>query len=614
MSVEGQSANPRAAAPGIVNERYEVGDRLTGGTFFETFRGRDVRTGRPVAIKVLRPEHARDDAFAARLLDEARSAANLQHPNIAQVFDAWRENGTLYLAVEWVRGINLRDRIRRVAPFPLAVGVDIMQACAEALDYAHEAGYVHGDIRPDNIIITPDGRVKVTDFGLAANVAAGGSAQLSALPQAVHYMAPEIAQGRPPDARSDIYGLGCIFFEMLSGSPPYDADAPLAIAVKHLNDPVPSLRKANPNIPITVDGIAAKCLQKNPMERYVTAKALLDDILQVQDALRNDRPLVWSPIAPRGEPAPVTEKTRRPLRAARPVRAAPVHEADSGPSVRLLLGVFGMALVMVGVFFAIILSLMKSPAEVRLPSDLIGLTQENAALRLTQLGLKPDIRQEYNDRVAAGKVYDTAPKPGTDMRSGKTVTLYVSRGSQPIPVPDVVGKELAVAREAIRAAGLTLGETREEFSENIDKGQVISQSPTSDTQAQKKATVDLVLSKGPSPIPDLGSTGDSGSTPPDADPGDDPGGADDSTPQNPQPPDPSLPTHDQEVKIHIPRGDGTRKVRIIVRNEDGTEQIAYEQDHFAGEDIAPIVTTHGAKGKCQIRVYLDGKLIDAEDV
>src|SRR3569833_1359826 len=186
MTPEGSSANPTGTVP-LLNDRYELGERLAEGTFFYTHRGRDTQTGKPVAIKGLRPEYSGDESFAGRLLSEAQSAVNLRHPNIAEVYDAWRERGTVAIAAEWVRGINLKDRIRRVAPFPLAVAMDILLACTEALHYAHEHGFVHGDVRPDNVIITPEGRVKLTDFGVSSSISSSSRIQLNALPRAVYY-------------------------------------------------------------------------------------------------------------------------------------------------------------------------------------------------------------------------------------------------------------------------------------------------------------------------------------------------------------------------------------------------------------------------------------------
>ena len=336
MTPEGPSANPAGATAPVFNNRFEVGERLAEGTFFFTHRGRDIESGQPVAIKVLKPQYAADESFAERLLNEAQSARRLRHANIAQVLDAWEERGTLVIATEWVRGINLKDRIRRVAPFPLAVAMDITLACAQALQFAHENGYVHGDIRPDNVIITPDGRVKITDFGVGAAVAGSSRIQLNSLEQAAFYMAPELAEGKTPDTRSDLYSLGCLVYEMLAGVVPYDAETPLAVAVKHLNDPIPSLKKVNPSVPNAVDGMVAKCLQKNPAERYNAPLALLEDIHRVREAIRTDSSLAWSPLGSVAEEEVPKVRSREKARATAPRAEAGARVAEAALDVLLL--------------------------------------------------------------------------------------------------------------------------------------------------------------------------------------------------------------------------------------------------------------------------------------
>jgi serine/threonine-protein kinase len=667
MSSDGPSANPVSTAP-LLNERYEIGERLAEGTFFYTHRGRDHESGRAVAIKVLRPEFAGDEAFSGRLLSEARSATSLQHPNIAQVYDAFRERGTVVIITEWVRGINLKDRIRRVAPFPLAVAVDILQACAEGLNYAHESGYIHGDLRPDNVIITPDGRVKVTDFGLGASVAASKQIQLAALPQAVYYLAPELAEGRSPDVGSDIYSLGCLLYEMLVAATPYEADTPLAVALKHVQSPVPSARKANPSVPNAVDGIAQKCMQKDPKARYPSLTALLGDVRQVQDAIRSDRPLTWSPLKPPVETAPVPEKTppprvtrpERPPKAepvnAAPVRAAPVNaepvkvepaprpepavradpiskvqpvpraepesrrpaerpprrpapsppSGDTGPSLKLLMGVALFGILMIAAFFVGVNFIIHAPEEVPVPR-LAGKSQADALAQLQRIGLKGDVREDYRDREPAGTVFDTAPKPGVTLRAQKSVTLFVSKGPQPINVPDTSGKDLSAARRELKTAGLATGNTREEFSEVVPKGGVISQSPLAGNQVRKGSPVDLTISKGPEPIPDPQdeprNSGDQQTN------GGSPGQDNGAGSANGGKPSANLPEQEQEVTIEIPKSRvGPQTVKIVVRNADGTEETPYEQQHQPGETVTQMVTTRGAKGKSQIRIYLNNHL------
>lgn len=610
MSSEGTSANPTGTAVRLSNERFELGERLTESSFFHTYRGRDVQSGQPVAIKVLRPEWASEEAFASRLLSEAEAAATLQHPNIAQVHSAWRERGTVVIAAEWVRGINLKDRIRRVAPFPLAVAMDILLACAEVLNYAHERGFVHGDIRPDNIIITPEGRVKITDFGLGASVVSSQRIQLAALPRAVYYLAPELVEGRVTDAATDIYSLGCILYEMLAGVVPYDAETSLAVAAKHLHQPVPSLQKANPQVPNAVAGIAAKCMQKDPLQRYLTVQALIADIQKVREAIRSNSPLDWTPLkTPEESPALPRETKPRTVRRDRPVERE--REVHTGPSISLLAGLGVFAVVMVAGFAFFMSSLLfgnpfsGTPREVSVPAGLVGMQQQQAVDALKALGLTADVRADFSEKPE-GIVYDSVPKSGVEMRSGKPVILFVSKGSEPITVPDVVGKKRAEAQQSLQSVGLVMADTKTEFSEIYEKGEVIAQSPLGGTQAKKKSPVTLIVSKGPEPAPpDEPVAVETPDTTPTTEP---------DTPAEPVPQG-DMPVREHEVSIRVPRSaKSAQTVKIIVRNEDGSEQTVYEEEHQPGDEVKETVSTLGNKGKCQIRVYLNDHEISRTDV
>jgi serine/threonine-protein kinase len=610
MSTEGTSANPTGTAVRLLNQRYELGERLSESSFFQTYRGRDIESGQPVAIKVLRTEWAAEEAFATRLLSEAEAAATLQHANVAQVHAAWRERGTIVIVTEWVRGINLKDRIRRVAPFPLAVAMDILLACAEVLNYAHERGFVHGDLRPDNVIITPEGRVKITDFGLGASVTSSQRIQLAALPRAVYYLAPELVEGRVTDAATDIYSLGCILYEMLAGVVPYDAETPLAVAAKHLHQPVPSLQKANPQVPNAVAGIAAKCMQKDPLQRYLTMAALIADIQKVREAIRNNSSLDWTPIkAPEESPALPRESKSRPARRERPIERE--REVHTGPSVSLLAGLGLFAVIMVAGFAFYMSTLLfgspfgGGPRDVSVPAGIVGMQQQQAMDALKAVGLTADVRADFSEKPD-GIVYDSVPKSGVEMRSGKPVILFVSKGSEPVTVPDVVGKKRADAQEALQSSGLVMGETKTEFSEIYDKGEVIAQSPLGGTQTKKKSPVTLIVSKGAEPPPPP--------EPVDVDPSETTPDTETTTPTDTAPQG-EMPVREHEVSIRVPRSARSpQTVKIVVRNEDGSEETAYEEEHQPGEEVKQTVSTLGNKGKCQIRVYLNDREISRTDV
>src|SRR5688500_5316341 len=275
--------------------RYDILERTGEGSLFHVFKTRDKVLGRVVAVKTLLPAYAKDSEIGTALRKAAAGLVDLSHPNIARVYDLGEEDGSPFLVTEFVRGINLKERIRRIAPFTHSVAVDFGIAIGEALQHAHAQGVIHGDLRPQNVIVTPEGAVKVTDFGLAPVVAANEAAAKAAREVAVHYESPDLTATGVRSAATDIYALGAVLYEMLSGATPYPADTPEAVVQKHREDPVPSPKVVNPGVPKALEGIVMKALRKRPEERYHAVADMLNDLKQVRDALRFGKPLSWSP-------------------------------------------------------------------------------------------------------------------------------------------------------------------------------------------------------------------------------------------------------------------------------------------------------------------------------
>ena len=295
-----------------VNQRYEVVEKAGEGPLFTVYKAREKGTNRIVALKAVHPNYAAEGEFFGALKAGLEATANLSHPNIT-IFQEFSttEDGQPFAVVEFVRGINLKERVRRIAPFTLSVAVDYACAVTEALHYAHAVGQVHGDLRPQNVIISPEGAVKVTDFGVQQAIAVSPQAQQAVLRTAAPYHAPELSMKLPGSVSGDIYALGAILYEMLTGTPVYSADSPEGLADLHAFAAIPSPRVINPGVPRAVEGIILKCLQKKPEQRYRVVAELLNDLKAVRDALRFGKSLSWTPleipVAPVAPAAPETK-------------------------------------------------------------------------------------------------------------------------------------------------------------------------------------------------------------------------------------------------------------------------------------------------------------------
>lgn len=600
MSSDGQPGSTRPAAPQPLRGRYVPEEPIDERAFFTVWRGRDTQTGRHVWLHYLRPDYSGDRAFVERLQSEVRATESLQHPNVVPIYDIWLESAGLVVAGAAERGIHLKERIRRVAPFPLAVAIDIAIAVAEALDAAARQGRNHGDVRPENILITPDGEVKVMGFGIGPSLTVSSRIQLTALSDLAPYLAPERAQGGEPAVSSDVYALGVVLYEMLAGARPFTGETPLAIAVKHLHEAPPPLRTGNPSIPAAVEGTVQKCLEKDPARRYTSMAGVLEDLYAVREALRLGRPLNWSP-AGAAAAAPAVATTPAPTAAVQPAAAAPAllpMAEPSEPSGKLLLGLAVVgALLAVLAFFGISSAFFRTPPDVEVP-NVLGKSRAAALAILQNKRLKAEFKEQYHDKIPAGVVYLQNPEANRAVKLGNTIQVFISRGLQPITVPDLVGKPHAEARRLLREAGLNPGQVREQFSEALKKGEVISQEPPPGTPLDRGTLVNLILSKGPEPT--------------EQDPDDvDVQPTEDERGNEPQPtPEADLPERAWDIVVRVPPApDREQRVRVAVTDEDGTEHDEYDEHEPPGETLQLKVTGRGKRGKVRIRVYIDGRMV-----
>ncbi|MBI4728365.1 MAG: Stk1 family PASTA domain-containing Ser/Thr kinase [Acidobacteria bacterium] len=481
----------------VLSKRYELSRKLGTGGMADVLLGRDRTLGRTVAVKMLLPQFAEDPHFIARFRREAQSAAALNHPNIVAVYDTGSDDGINYIVMEFVDGKTLREIIREEGPLlPERAGEVASEVCA-ALAFAHSRGIVHRDVKPGNIMVTSDGSVKVTDFGIARAMSGESVTQTATVLGTAQYFSPEQAEGKPVDHRSDVYSLGIVLYEMLTRQVPFTGSSPVAIAYKHVKEsPIPPSR-LNPDVPPALEAVVMKALAKNPANRYQTAQELREDILRwlagrpvSATPVLHDATGVVSPLAE--ETVVVARGARAPSATTRSLEAASASHRRAAGYVLLTL----IALAAAGALVWAAAGALTGPRYATVPS-VIGQAVGRAQDILKRKGFDVSIEASVpSDEFASGMVMLQSPAPGERYQKGRTVTLTPSSGSQLVKTPDLRGKTESKAREILTKVGLKVGETTRRPSDSVPKDRVIEQSPKAGYSIKAGQPVDLVISSG----------------------------------------------------------------------------------------------------------------------
>lgn len=463
----------------ILNSRYELQQLIGTGGMADVYRATDNLLGRTVAVKILHPQFAKDPVFIERFRQEAQAAANLNQPNIVNVFDWGIEDSTYYIIMEYVQGHDLKSIIMQGGPLLPERAVEIAMAICLALDAAHSHGVIHRDIKPQNVIVTGDNQIKVMDFGIART--AGGSAmtQTGTIMGTAQYISPEQAQGRPADPRSDLYSLGVVLYEMLTGKVPFNGENPVAVAYKQVReDPLaPSL--INPDISAELEAVVMKALAKNPENRYQSALEMRSDLERCLEGA----PVYATPVLPPGDAdAGQTQAYRM---------AAPATHGGRSAWIWVLVSLILLTGIGLGIW-----AILMNTGGIRVP-DVVGMKRTDAEAQLVQLGLKMKVAGE---EMNAGQPKDTVltqdPTRDSKLAKGGTVSVTISLGPELVTVPNVVGMGRDQGASAVEAAGLKVGEVTEAFSSQ-PRGRIASQDPKAETRVPKDSAVNFVLSRGP---------------------------------------------------------------------------------------------------------------------
>ena len=501
----------------VFSNRYEIQRELAQGGMAEVYLARDQLLNRPVALKALFPEYAREPSFVERFRREAQAAANLNHPNIVAIYDWGQETGTYFIVMEYVEGRSLRDLIRSEAPVDGNTTAEIAAEIASALAFAHKNGVVHRDVKPGNVLLTQQGTVKVTDFGIARAGTSDGLTQTGSVMGTATYFSPEQAQGLPVDGRSDVYSLGVVLYELVCGGVPFVADSPVSVAYKHVReDPIPPGER-NPDVPPGLEQVILTALAKDPEHRYQSADDLRGDLLR----FRRGRPLAAAPVTalvaevPTGAVATtnVTSASQAYAAAAATV-ASPrvdsrgryvgtgVPRKKRNTALVWTLTLLGLAAVIGGILFAAV-KLGQSQAQVTVP-NVVGKTSGQAQQILTANHLNSTIKRVPDATHKADTVIAQNPAAQRTIGRGDTVTLTVSTGAALKQIPfDIVSptpKSEADAKAELEGLGFIVDPSKTQSSDQVKAGFVINSQPAPGDTAAVGSHVTLIISAGPAPV------------------------------------------------------------------------------------------------------------------
>ncbi|GAA3558735.1 Stk1 family PASTA domain-containing Ser/Thr kinase [Streptomyces osmaniensis] len=510
----------------VLDGRYRVDARIAVGGMATVYRALDTRLDRVLALKVMHPALAVDGAFVERFIREAKSVARLAHPNVVQVFDQGTDGSYVYLAMEYVAGCTLRDVLRDRGALQPRAALDILEPVLAALGAAHRAGFVHRDMKPENVLIGDDGRVKVADFGLVRSVDTVTSTTGAVL-GTVSYLAPEqIEQPGTADARVDVYACGVVLYEMLTGEKPHDGDSPAVVLYKHLHEDVPPPSAVVPGLAYELDELVASATARSPQIRPYDAVALLAQARETRAGLSPDQLDAMPPQALSAQHSNSDDRTsviprslniQRPLpvngdepqadfnrtsRLQTPPPPPPSHRPRTsrrprGPMmiVAAVLLVLGLG---VGVWY------INSGQFTQVP-PLLSKTEAQARDRLEDAGLDVGkVERAYSDTVKRGTVISTDPGTGARIRHNDSVKLVISQGPETVKVPDIEGYPLAKARTELKESGLQPGMVKREFNDDVTRGSVLSADPGTGTEVRSGSAITLIVSKGsPVDVPDV---------------------------------------------------------------------------------------------------------------
>lgn len=627
----------------ILDNRYKIISKIGVGGMADVFKGEDTLLGRPVAVKILHSNFAGDDDFVARFKREAQAAGKLSHPNIVSMYDVGFDQGYHYIVMEYIEGETLKEYITRHERISIDNAVKFTIAIAEGLEHAHAMGIVHCDIKPHNVLITKQGRIKVTDFGIARAMNAGTTMMYTnSIMGSAHYLSPEQASGKPVNGSTDIYSLGAVLYEMLTGRVPYEGETPISVALKHVRERLIPPTRYNPSIPTLLEAAVIKALAKRPEDRFSNITKMIAALRMSQGFVNSNsgrraphdfgtQVLTPVPETSYGE----TDDDDEVYYGGEPTQEGWMAKLSRLPQKYILLGAF-IVFLLAFVWAFLSFGNFWSNATVDVP-NVVGKQVTVAKHILEDNHLRVSVSEVSNPDVPAGQVISQSPEANEQVKEQRTVHLVVSKGVGDITMPDITGMTIDQARSRLKNLGLVIGKISAGTDDSKEDGVILMQSPPGDSKVTKGATVDVTVNRVKSKkveLPNLvgmtvkdakdalASLGLNATIS---------GAGDDTAVITQQSPEagssldantsvaltaeakkaaPAANTSNSNVTkgtvdITVPSGKANQAVRIVVSDDSGSRTV-FDGNAQPGERIVKDVS---GTGRVQIQVYLNGALV-----
>ena len=478
----------------LINDRYEIIRSIGEGGMANVYLAQDTILDRKVAVKILRGDLAEDEKFVRRFQREAISASSLNDPNIVEVYDVGEDDGQYFIVMEYVQGLTLKQLVKKRGSLTLPEVQDIMLQLTSAVAHAHESYIIHRDIKPQNVIILEDGRVKIMDFGIAVALNAGEFTQTNSVMGTVYYIPPEQANGGAATVKSDIYSLGILMYELVTGHVPFKGDNPVEVAIKHMNEPIPSICEYDPEMPQSIENIILRASAKNPKNRYDSAWEMHEDLETALDKDRFNEPKVVYKYREKGFED--DESVPKQGRAARNAEKDENKKDKRMNKALIAVGTIVAILIAALIFVFIVWPKISDKPDIEIP-DVKGMTVEQAESTLEDKGFEVSgkTKKEARDDVDEGKVIGTDPEIGESLKEGSEISLIVSSGSEKIEIDDYTGEDFDKVKEELEDAGIrVLSDFKDvSASENVKENTILEQDVEPGTKLGDGDTITFVI-------------------------------------------------------------------------------------------------------------------------